>query len=416
MSSSVSILTIGNEITDGRIINTNASYLSQELKKSGYLPVTHLSCRDEIETILEALSFLAKNSTAIILSGGLGPTSDDQTRHALAKHMNETLELREEQLQHLKAWYRKKQRTFEEANRIQALFPPSAKTIENPTGTAAGLFLKDESETLLFALPGVPSELKRMFTHGVLPLLENELPPPPKETVRSVRLFGLPESTVGRWITQLNIDKDIHVGYRAHFPELEVRLSTSAKETQIENEYKRVRDALGEEFIVTQNNDLFLPEVVTRLLSKQQKTVSVAESCTGGLLGKLLTDLGGSSSYFLGGALTYSNEAKEAILNVSHETLDNFGAVSEETAKEMAQGTRQLLRADIGLSLTGIAGPGGGSDEKPVGTFYVGIATESLCHASRCFFPGPRTAVRKFAAYTALDTVRRYLCGLRFIR
>lgn len=412
MTSSVSILTIGNEITDGRIVNTNASFLSQELKNNGYLPLTHLSCRDEIEVILEAISFLVKDSRAIIISGGLGPTSDDKTRHALARHNNEPLELREEQLQHLKAWYRKKQRPFEEANRIQAMFPPSAEMIENPTGTAAGIFLKDQTEALLFALPGVPSELKRMFSQGVLPLLYKELPPPPKETVRSVRLFGLPESTVGRWISHLKIDEGIHIGYRAHFPELEVRLSTTVKDAPLDIEFQRVQDALGEEFIVTQSDEYFLPEVVTELLSKQQKTISVAESCTGGLLGKLLTDLAGSSSYFLGGALTYSNEAKETMLHVSHETLETFGAVSEQTAKEMAQGTRQLLNADIGVSLTGIAGPGGGSDEKPVGTFYVGIATESLCEASKCFFSGPRTAVRKFAAYTALDTVRRYLCGL----
>ncbi|MCB0332715.1 MAG: CinA family nicotinamide mononucleotide deamidase-related protein, partial [Bdellovibrionales bacterium] len=389
----------------------HSDLLAQALKQHGYLPALHLSCRDDIESIHDALTYLCTRTSAVIISGGLGPTSDDQTRHALARWKSEPLELREDQLLLLKAYFRRKQRDFEGANRIQAMFPPSSKVIPNPNGTAAGIYLQNDEGALIFALPGVPSELHAMFQESVVPLLKEALPLSTHEKVQTIHLFGLPESTVGRRISELNISEAISLGYRAHFPELEVRLSSSDPEAPIEGASQEIQKMLGEEYVVSSAEDMFLPEVISHLLLHQRKTVAVAESCTGGLLGKLLTDRSGSSAFFLGGALTYSNEAKQKILSVSPHTLENYGAVSEQTAMEMARGTRELLGADIGISLTGIAGPEGGSDEKPVGTFYLGISTEGHCEASRYFFSGSRNAVRRYAAYCALDCVRRYLSG-----
>ena len=412
----ITILCIGNEVVDGRITNTNASWLSQQLKDAGFLPQMVTSCRDIKEEIVEMLQFLSERSEHIITSGGLGPTTDDLTRESVAAFVGVGLEENREELKNLEELYRKRGRKLDENSKQQAYLPAGSVAIPNPVGTAPGFISETPKGKKIFSLPGVPKELYHLFDATVLPeLLSLEDKRIRKTDATYFHCFGIPESVAGKRIAALEIAEDVIVGYRPHFPVLEVRLEGRPDSDTYSEAVKKVSAELGD-VVFSQDIKASLLETVHKILQKQARTVAVAESCTGGLLGKMLTSESGSSSYFLGGMLTYSNELKEQLLGVSHETLSTYGAVSPQTAKEMAKGAVSKCGSDIAVSITGIAGPNGGTEEKPVGLFYIGLATPEYLKAFEFFFlPNDRDYIRTFAAFSAIDTIRRFLTGLPYL-
>ncbi|MCB0319523.1 MAG: CinA family nicotinamide mononucleotide deamidase-related protein [Bdellovibrionales bacterium] len=413
---SVSILSVGNEIVDGRVINSNAAWLAQRLREEGFVPTHVLSCRDNLQEISDALQFLVPHATCLIVTGGLGPTTDDLTRDAVAAYANLDLELDPVEQNKLAEYYRSRGRDLTESDLQQVRFPVSAKPIPNPVGTAPGFQLQLPSGSLLLSFPGVPKELKYLWDNEGQKLLLNHLSVrPTKKLATAFHCFGIPESQAGRRVSELSLPKDITVGYRPHFPVLEIRLEADvAQKLLFENAVEIVRARLHE-FVFGEENNCYLPHVLHTLLQSQKKTLSVAESCTGGLLGKLITDNPGSSEYFMGGGIVYSNALKQSLLDVQEKNLSEFGAVSKEVCGEMASGARVRFQTETALSITGVAGPEGGSMDKPVGTFFIGLATRDSTVVFQYFLPVDRTNIRIYAAYCAIDVLRRHLLELPFL-
>jgi len=412
----VGILCIGNEVVDGRILNSNASWIAQELIHAGFLPQLVTTCRDDLSEITEVLTFLSKHVEFLITSGGLGPTTDDLTRQAISHFFDRPLVLSEEELGKLKNFYRKRGRKFDNANNIQAHFPENARVIPNPNGTAPGFIVSRDDTFSICSLPGVPRELHAMITETVLPFfLEQAGSRVCIPSFQELQLFGIPESEAGKRIDRLPLPNEIRVGYRPHFPELQVRVeSPNGGEEPLKQAVMLIREEL-DEYVFSMQAETSLPQVVHELLSAHDTTLAVAESCTSGLLGKLLTDYSGASAYFSGGILSYSNELKEKLLGVPNELIQTHGAVSPQVARAMATGTRERCGSSIGVSITGVAGPNGGTTDKPVGLFYIGIASQGYEVALEFFLPTDRDYVRIYSAFSALDSIRRFLLGLPFL-
>jgi len=416
-SKRIAILTIGSEILDGRVIDTNSNYIAQELQQHGIETALVLSCDDIQSEIVASLEFASNYADFLILSGGLGPTTDDLTREAVAQFTGVKLELSEEALTKIKALYASRKRVFDEGNRKQAYFPQGSLILDNSLGSAPGFLLHASGRKPIGALPGVPSELKAMFHEKLLPQILKTLNIHAEDELcrASFRICGLPESVIGTKIQSLNFPDKITVSYRAGFPVVDLVLKAKRQDQKILNDAKaQVPGAIGAEFIFSTDLEVSLEEALHGLFLQKSLSLSVAESCTGGLLGALLTNTPGCSSYFLGGAITYSNHIKADLIGVQSETLRTHGAVSHQTAKEMASGARAKFGSDLAVSITGIAGPDGGTEQKPVGTFFMGFAAKSEVLSLHYFFAANRKRVREFAAYTAIDNLRRYLLGLPF--
>ena len=408
---SVSLLMIGSEILDARIAESNSQYLISELSAAG-VPVEHvLCCTDSMPAIARSLNFVLGSSGIVIVSGGLGPTTDDITREAIASFCDLKLVLHGDVLGRLEAYFHARKRPFDPSNCKQALFPEGATTIDNPVGSALGFALRFERRSeskLIFSLPGVPAELRAMSNATVLPLIRRESKALVPLERRALRVFGLAESAIGSRVQQSEPDPSVLIAYRAHFPEIEVIFKGTQKST-LDSTIKRARQEIGADHIFSEELEDSMQSVLHRMLTKRKLTIAVAESCTGGLLGSLLTENAGSSNYFLGGAITYSNDLKIDFLGVRKKALRKHGAVSDAAAQAMAAGVKKISGSDIGISVTGIAGPGGGSAAKPVGTFYVGIAHGKAVNSYRFFLHSSRKMIRLYAAWMALDVVRRTL-------
>lgn len=407
---SVSVLSIGSELLDGRVLDANANFVGNELSKHGLRLRRIITCADDMTEIKAALQEVLQYSNFVLLSGGLGPTSDDMTREAVAECCSGELVQNETALKDLKCFYAKRGRSFDNANLKQVHIPKGAALLRNTNGTAAGFALQTSAGKTVAALPGVPSEFREMFLGQVLPLILEKLKVAPKLQTACFRVFWIPEAQVGRKIESCGLPADIIVSYRATFPEVQVLLK---REGNIPDEVTRsVEQALGVDSIYSRSLDIDLPTLIQNLLLERKLTLSVAESCSGGLLGKLVSDVPGSSECFLGGVISYSNELKKRVLGVPQTDLEKYGAVSEQVAKAMADGARKNFASSLALSITGIAGPTGGSAEKPVGTFYLGLAGENIVFANRYFFASTRPNIRRFSSFCALDLLRRYLLKL----
>lgn len=410
---SVSILAVGSELLDGRVVDTNSNYVGRKLAEIG-LKLSYIhSCDDKLEEISDALKFLSNHSQVIIISGGLGPTEDDLTREALAAFLNVPLEFDAQNFSELEALYQKRGRRLDPSNKKQSFFPKGAEVLKNPVGTASGCLSKsvlNGREVRLISLPGVPSEFIKMFDDSVLPLIHS-LSNTPEIHRKSFEIFGLPEALVGSKISALKIPGEISVSYRAKFPLIQLVLKSANRELLLRYSEDASR-AVGAEFIFSDRQDETMESALHRVLIERKIKIAVAESCTGGGLGAALTSSPGSSAYFWGGIISYSNEMKISHLGVKPETLEQYGAVSFSTAREMAAGARNRLGVDAALAITGIAGPDGGSEEKPVGTFFVGYSTKEKTYALQGFCPYSRDNVRKYAAHIAMDILRRELLGL----
>ncbi len=413
-SSTISVLITGSEITDGRVVDTNANLIARHAFDLGIKFDHFLACDDSFESIKRSITFLLEHSTILIVSGGLGPTSDDCTREAIADLFCCPLEEDKDALNALEELYRARRRRMDQSNMKQATFPRGAQVISNPVGTAAAFELGVQHQgtpRVIFALPGVPHEFERIFTDSLLAKLrETQVNKPPTHHT-FLRVFGLPESTVGERVKGTGVPAEIQVSYRAHFPEIQL-LFKSTNQTLLQEWLPRIEQALGSDFIFSRDPGRSLEQEVHDLLLERCATIATAESCTAGMISTLLTSCAGSSNYFLGGELLYSNKAKSSVLRVPHETLQTHGAVSHEVARSLAQAAKDQFGSSYAISITGISGPGGGSEEKPVGTFFVGVATADELSSYRFYFPGERWRTRIYEAHMALDVLRRTLLKL----
>jgi nicotinamide-nucleotide amidase len=406
---------IGDEIVGGLTTDTNSGYLSQLLRSVGVEVETFFAVPDDVERIREALRRALSEADLVVTTGGLGPTADDLTTACAAAVAGTSLELHEASLRSIEERFRDRGVEMPENNRKQALFPRGAVVIPNPDGTAPGFVVEvkeGERTAHLVSLPGVPREMRRMAEETLIPWVAARAGGG-RFGSRIFSTFGLSESRLDELLTGAIDPAEARLSFRAAFPRLQVRVSVSAPtDAEVEGRLDlleaRVRERLGTSIYAV--GDEGLEETVGGLLRSRGETLALAESCTGGLIGHRLTDVAGSSEYLMLGVVAYSNEAKRSMLGVSEDTLRLHGAVSEETVLEMARGARRAAGTDWGLATSGIAGPGGGTEEKPVGTVCI-AAVGGGGEWSKRYQLGSRSRgwVKEMTAQIALDQLRRLL-------
>ena len=417
------ILTIGDEILRGEIVDSNKAFLSERLLDYDVECRFQTSVRDDPADMIDAFRRAVSRSDVVLVSGGLGPTRDDLTVKVLADTFGRELVLDKASLEVIRAFFRRVGRDMAENNAKQAWFPRDAEVIPNPIGTAPGCALAlgpedtGAGESIVLCMPGVPRELRLMMEEQVLPRIAARRSGSSAPIVRAavIRTFGVGESSLDADLKDFALEDDVELGFRTSFPDNALRplaraATAEQAEARVAGMVAQIRERLGS--IVYSENDEAMEVVVGRLLSEHGRSVAVAESCTGGLMAGKLTSVPGSSSYFLGGVVAYSNQAKTALLGVSESLLAAHGAVSNEVAQAMAEGVRERFGSDFGVSTTGISGPGGGTDEKPVGLVSVGIAWAGGGHVDRFVFPLDRERHRQLSVQLGLDWLRRSLLGL----
>lgn len=383
------LIATGEEIRCGSVADLNSAWLADHLSGLGVHVARHHTAGDDREELMAVIREAAFRSDLVVVTGGLGPTEDDMTRFVVADAFGLSLEEDPAALAGIRSWFAARNREMPPANRIQARLPEGGVMIPNSYGTAPGFLLTAEN-CRIFCLPGVPSEMKGMFRDKVRPDLCETLGDG-HFAIRVVSTFGLPESEVGERMRGFSafaatLPAGMFLGLRAVFPEIHIRLYAKACRSEdltisFSAAQTWVADRVAGQIISFDGKSL--AETAGALLKEKGLTLALAESCTGGLIGDQVTSVAGSSDYFLFSGVTYSNEVKTKVLGVREETLAAFGAVSEETAGEMAGGARQVAGADIGLSTTGIAGPGGGRPEKPVGTVCIGFAAKGCTRTKK---------------------------------
>ncbi len=418
----VSYIAIGSELLSGAVTDSNSSYLAKETSALGF-QTERVSLVDDIQDVIVGEIEAAVNSSDVVFTtGGLGPTSDDCTRQAVAQAAGVELQQSEESVERLKQYASSRGRALNANSLLQALFPKGAEILINEVGTADAfitLIQNDDLEQIpVISLPGPPSELRHVFGKSVRPYLEQRFGVAPSPQLY-LRCFGLSESHVGTLIDSLKLPEGVSVAYRPTFPELLLTLSLTPAHSSAKDGKEKLRAAsslieqiLGAEFIFARESPTRLSQVVANLLREKGLRLSAAESCTGGMLSEQLVAVPGASSFLLSSLVTYSNSAKEVFLGVKPALLEAKGAVSEEVAKAMAYGAKNRIGADIAVSTTGIAGPDGGSEEKPVGTLWIGLAYKGEVQAFHYQLPFERNALRLYATNLALDLIRRKICEL----
>lgn len=376
----IELINTGSELMLGRVLNRHQQWLCRQLADRGYVVARQVAVSDTAEDIRAAAAEALNRADVVITTGGLGPTSDDRTREAVAALLGLPLAEDPEVIAHLDAWCRTRKRVMPGAIRLQAQVPQGATVLPNTDGTAPGLIIPTgrDSNTWLIMLPGPPRELHPMFLGQVVPWLGANLPPRAAQIVRTLRSTGVPESLMQERIAPplaRLVDRGLEVGYCARPGEVDVRLCCSTLEAPavVAEAENLVKNLMPDDFYGVEDD--LLEAVVVRQLAASGRTLAVAESCTGGRLADRITDVPGASEVFLGGVVSYSNDLKQTLLGVRSETLAAHGAVSEEVAREMAIGARERLGADFALATTGIAGPTGGSEAKPVGTVFIALAS-----------------------------------------
>lgn len=407
------IIAVGTEILLGDIINTNAQYISQELAKLGIEVFHQEVVGDNENRLLEVLEQALRRSDLVITTGGLGPTQDDLTKETVCKYFNMDLVLHKESNEVLKSMFKKMGREVTDNNLKQVYFPKEAIVLVNPNGTAPGALIKKNNK-MVAVLPGPPKEMKLMF--------ENQLKKHLKEVgdgtiiSRVVRVLGIGESAAAAKLKNF-IENGVNPTVAPYAKEDDIIFRVTARANTEEEALKliepvveQVEKSLGLDFY-GEGADTTIEEVIGKLLITKGLKIATAESCTGGMIASRLISFPGISEVFLEGAVTYSNEAKVRTLNVKEETLNKCGAVSEEIAKEMAIGIATRTGADISVVTTGIAGPSGGTEDKPVGLVFIGVYYKGAVIVKRFVFNGDRNKVRTRATITALDMVRREILG-----
>lgn len=411
----IGILTIGNELMNGRIADTNASFIAREANQQGWSVEAIMSVGDDFAAIKNRLDYLLAMTDAVICSGGLGPTADDITTEAIAKAFGLPLYTDENVLNFIKAIFTQFNLRWVDNNTKQAMFPKGAEILPNARGTAPGFCLKISGK-LIFVIPGVPAEAKLMITNGVFPALRKHFPQDELYIVKqTIRTFGLSEAAVDNQVKDIDFKSlGVSIGFYPVFPENHIVLIAQSKnQEEARKNLQKAQDEVSahvQDYIFAYG-DKTLEEVIAGLLTEKKLTIAVAESCTGGLITSRLTDVSGSSDYLERGLVTYSNAAKIRMLGVPAEIIEKHGAVSEETARLMAEGVRKLAGTDLGLASTGIAGPTGGSKEKPVGTVYIALADSQKTICRHYAYRWDRKRNKEIFSETALFLLKNFLQG-----
>ena len=400
----VELINTGSELMLGFTLNSHLAYIARQLAGIGLRLDRQVTVADDRAEMRATAEEALRRSDVLIITGGLGPTSDDFTRDVVAELLGRKLVRDETVAAHIAERLRKRRIRLPESIYVQALVPVGAQVLPNRNGTAPGLAM-DHGGKLVLVLPGPPRELKPMFEEYVLPVLQTHFGAQARFDCRIFKVVGLAESIVEEKVAPALADlKDLELGYSAKMGEVEVRIISHHPSIAEEGE-KRIRAALGNHVYGT--GDDRLEEVVVKLLAAAHQTVATAESCTGGTIANRITNVSGSSEVFINGCVTYSDESKVRLLGVREDALKAHGAVSEEVACEMAEGIRTRSGTDFGISTTGIAGPTGGTAEKPVGLVYIGFATPQRTEVQRHILALDRETFKFFVSQYALDTVRR---------
>lgn len=406
------IITIGDEILIGQIVDTNSAWIAEQFNLSGIEIYQITSVHDDKEHILEALKKAEEKVDLVILTGGLGPTKDDITKNVLCDYFHTKLVFHEPTFQHIKQRFKNRNIDLNKLNRDQALVPESCTVLPNKAGTAPGMWF-EKNDTIFVSVPGVPFEMKYLVENEILPRLQNN---GKTKAIfhKTVQTQGLPESMlaqrIGNW--ENSLPKNIKLAYLPNPMSVRLRLSAIGNnlnelKEQVQNEIERLKQLIPDHIFGYDNETL--AEIIGRMLLEKGQTLAVAESCTGGYISHLITSVSGSSGWYKGGVTAYSNEIKQSLLGVSAESLEKNGAVSEQVIREMAEGARNRLNADFAVATSGIAGPTGGTDEKPVGTVWIAVATPGKTVAEKFVFGDNRDRNIIRSSQTALQLLRRKL-------
>ncbi|HET9425066.1 MAG TPA: competence/damage-inducible protein A [Gemmatimonadaceae bacterium] len=413
-STSVEIITIGDELLLGFTIDTNGAYLARRLAEIGIRVVRRSSVGDEPDAISAVIREALGRTGAAITTGGLGPTADDRSKAAVAAVFGRGLVIDEEHVAWMKnRWRTRFGREMPESNMAQAALPAGARKLANNHGSAPGVFIEDDRGRWVAMLPGVPREMRGMTDDTLIPLLAGRYPSDRVVRSRTLRTTGVAESLLGDRLGTLKLADDVSLAYLPSVEGVDLRLTVSGldratADRRLESAASTIRVLTGDAIYAEGEEDL--AAVVLALCRSRRRTVAVAESCTGGLLGARLTAIPGSSDVVVGGIIAYENRVKQNDLDVPESQIAAHGAVSEPVVRAMAGGARRRFNSSIGVAITGIAGPGGGTPDKPVGTVWIAVDCEGDVSARRFNMIGDRDEVRRRSAQAALDMLRRSLC------
>ena len=406
-----SIITIGTELLIGQIIDTNSAYLGKALESVGVEIVSKLSVNDTREDMLKAFGRGIEDADIIIVTGGLGPTRDDITKKVIAEFLGVEMYFDDNEYENIQAFFTKINRPIQEAHKQQCYFPTGVKFLENNIGTAPGMLFEHKGKKII-SMPGVPYEMKHIVENHVLELLKGEQDF--HLLHKTIQTAGIGETVLADLIEDIEDDLPAHIklAYLPSLGKVRVRISIrgndlSAIQTELDTYEKNIVERFGD-YMFGYDDDS-LEKVVGCLLKDQNKRLGLAESCTGGKISSLITSVSGSSAYFEGSIVSYTNRLKHEKLNVKSETLDAFGAVSEETVKEMVKGAIELLKVDVAVSVSGIAGPSGGTDEKPVGLVYICVGDSENQHVRKLTLLKDRIKNIEYSSNAALNLLRLYL-------
>lgn len=414
----VELITTGEEVLSGQITDTNASWLSDLLGRNGLAIHRRTTVGDRLEDLVSCFRERARAADIIIVNGGLGPTSDDLSAQAAALALDEPLVEFGSWVEVLKTRYGKLGRVLSDSNRKQALLPRSATIIDNPVGTACGFSIDLHGAMLLFT-PGVPHELKRMIRNEILPLLTKKFQSGGAALLQRLHCFGMPEAHLNDLLRPIPLPAGVSLGFRAHLPVIEIKIM--GRDTPA-GRIRRDMDAVAEAVravlgaVIVFEGDSSLEAEVQAIMIQKGYNLALAESCTGGLLSGRLVDVAGSSAYLQGAYVTYSNHAKSEMVGVLPKLIAQHGAVSSQVARAMAEGAKKRIETSHGLAITGVAGPGGGTPQKPVGTVAFALATPAGVYSQMVAMPDlGRRNIRLISAVLALDMLRRHLLGLEVL-
>jgi nicotinamide-nucleotide amidase len=407
------IIAVGSELLLGQIANTNAAYLSRQAALLGVDIFRHTVVGDNKDRLRQLLIEALSRSEVILITGGLGPTKDDITRETIAETLGIPLIEDETSLLHIRQFFQQRGIAMSQNNQKQAMIPQGAVVLRNPSGTAPGFVVEKDGKEIV-VLPGPPSELRMMFENSVVPYFKEKCQGEEKVILsRILKFWGIGESKIDEALSDLFEAGSNHsIAYLFQNCEVQVRITAKGKNSNealrmIAGVEKIIRARIGK-YLFGADDDT-VAEIVGRELKEQKMKIAVAESCTGGLLGSLITDTPGSSEFFEGGFITYSNDAKQSMVGVSKKTIGEYGPVSQEAAAKMAEGAAKNSGAQIGISITGIAGPGGSEKDKPVGLVYIGLYWKGKTYVEKHLFMGSRERIKYSAAITALHVVRKFL-------
>lgn len=406
-----SIITIGTELLIGQVIDTNSAYLGENLNNVGIEIVSKISISDTREDILKALYRAEEDADLILITGGLGPTKDDITKTVLAEHLGVSLYFDESQYKRILAFFEKINYPTTPAHKQQCYFPETVQFIDNNMGTAQGMLFTTNGKRII-SMPGVPYEMKYIMEHGVLPMLKAEQ----KRVIlhKTIQTAGIGETRLADLVSDLEdeLPDNIEFAYLPGLGKVRFRISVSGVDSvKVEEELQTYQDKTSERFgkYVVGYDDDSLSSRVGQLLKEKNMMLGLAESCTGGSVASMITSVAGSSAYFEGGIVSYTNKMKKEILGVKKETLLAHGAVSEEVVREMVEGTVQLLGVDVAISISGIAGPSGGTPDKPVGTVWLCVGNKEKQETKKLNLLKDRSKNIEYSSYAALNLLRLFL-------